>query len=169
MHAVYASTSGNVEIVVERVAQYLLEAGIRVELHRAEQTPIEVFRSNDLFLLATSTWEHGVLNHFFQPLHHLMTQEDFTGKRAAFIGLGDNRYEPVLFNNGIEILRKTWLDNHGQQIWHNLKINGEPYHILDTTVKTWATGLIPAVQNSEFHAGDQDPHPVFGEVPPVTS
>lgn len=155
MHAVYASTSGNVEVVVETVAKLLEASGINVELHRSEQTSIEVFRHNELFLIATSTWEHGVLNPFFQPLHQEMSKEDFAGKKAAFIGLGDTRYEPVLFCQGMEILKQTWTDNQGQQLFHNLKINGEPYHLLDTTVTEWTKGLIDALETDSSSEQNQ--------------
>ncbi|HYD35223.1 MAG TPA: flavodoxin family protein [Vitreimonas sp.] len=141
VHAIYASTSGNVEAVIEKVAGILRAAGQAVELHRAEQTSLDVITNNDTFIIATSTWEHGELNPFFRKLLEEMKDQDFTGKRAAFIGLGDTRYEPVLFCQGMEIVRKAWIDQQGQQIFQTLKINGEPYHHLETVVSDWAQGL----------------------------
>lgn len=141
IHAIYASTSGNVEITVEAAIEVLRQQGFEVVLHRSEQTAIEVIQNNENFILASSTWEHGVLNHFFQPLYEAMKKIDLTGKKAAFIGLGDMRYEPVLFNQGIKILHKTWHELGGEQLGGMLLINGEPYHILDTKVKPWATEI----------------------------
>jgi flavodoxin len=142
IQAVYASTSGNVEAVVEAVAAILTQAGHQVELHRAEKTSPEIFSQNDVFLLATSTWEHGVLNPFFQPLHKEMSKLNLAGKQAVMLGLGDTRYEPVLFCEGIEILRQTWLKQNGTQLGQTLKINGEPYHLLETTVAAWAKQVV---------------------------
>lgn len=65
LHVIYASTSGNVETVVETAAAVWREQGLTVELHRAEQTSIELVKENSQFVIATSTWEHGALNPFF--------------------------------------------------------------------------------------------------------
>lgn len=138
IHLVYASTSGNVETVVERVAQILQAQGFTTELHRAEKTAIDLIAQNDTFVLATSTWEHGRLNPFFEKLHAAMKETQMAGKKAAFIGLGDKRYEPVLFCEGMETVRKTWLNQGGEEIGTALKIQGEPYAQLETVVGPWA-------------------------------
>lgn len=138
LHCIYASTSGNVEKVVETVAQRWRDLGWQVTLHRAEKTQLSTIQDNTHFLFATSTWEHGVLNPFFARLFNEMTKADFTGKQAAFIGLGDTRYEPVLFCEGMQIVRQNWLKNHGQEVGSALRINGEPYSRLETMVIPWA-------------------------------
>lgn len=145
---IYASTSGNVEAVVEKVSEVLRSEGIESNLHRAEQTSIDVIRNNDLFIFATSTWEHGELNPFFQRVYNELEQEDFSTKRAAFIGLGDYRYEVVWFCKGIDLIRDRFLENGGKQIAGNLKINGEPYDMLDTVVAEWATKLAKIIKSS---------------------
>jgi flavodoxin len=138
VHCIYASTSGNVEVAVEAAAKVWQELGWDVQLHRAEQTSIELIRQENHFLLATSTWEHGALNPFFVPLFKAMSQEQFNGKQAAFLGLGDQRYEPVLFCQGMEIVKQVWQKNQGEIIGFPLKVNGEPYAQLDRTVIPWA-------------------------------
>ena len=135
---VYASTSGNVETVVEAAAQVWRELGWDVSLHRAEQTSIDLINQHTHFLFATSTWEHGALNPFFVPLFKAMSQTQFVGKQAAFIGLGDQRYEPVLFCKGMEIIRDMWQANQGEIIGFPIKINGEPYAQLERTVIPWS-------------------------------
>lgn len=141
-HAIYASTSGNVEVVVEHVATLLQAANFECDLHRAEITPVEIITQNDLFVLATSTWEHGEINPFFGKLMSEMSRLDLHGKRAAFIGLGDKRYEPVLFCGGMEQLKSVFIKQGGRVIYDALKIDGEPYHQLDSVVKPWANQLI---------------------------
>ncbi len=141
IHAIYASTSGNVEVVVETAAQVLRDAGHEVILHRAEQTPLDVIKDNGLFLIATSTWEHGVLNPFFQRLYKEMKDQSFAGKKAAFIGCGDSRYEPILFNQGIKIVQERWLAQQGEAIHRLHLVNGDPYHQLEL-IKIWAKGLV---------------------------
>lgn len=145
IHVIYASTSGNVEKVVETAAEVLRQAGLAVELHRAEQTPLSVITDNDTFILASSTWEHGVLNPFFQRLYSEMKDQDFTGKRAGFMGCGDRRYESVLFNEGIKMINRLWTKQGGQQLHHMHIIDGDPYPQLEP-VKVWATEFAAALQ-----------------------
>lgn len=146
---IYASTSGNVEAVVDRVAEVLTKEGWSVVKHRAEETAIEIITTNQVFVLATSTWEHGVLNPFFAKLYKEMQKTQFEGKTAAFIGLGDRRYEPVLFCEGMETVRRTWLANKGTELQEPLKINGEPYGLLDSVVTPWALKLNQSLRNSQ--------------------
>ena len=151
IHIVYASTSGNVEAVMEKVAATLQEYHYPVTLHRAEQTKVDVFNLTDIFILATSTWEHGEINPFWNRLLKEMEAVDLSGKNAGFVGLGDKRYEPVLFCNGMEILRHEFITRGGGEIFEPLKINGEPYNLLDTVVKEWAYNFIYKLK--EFYAG----------------
>jgi flavodoxin len=146
---IYASTSGNTETVMERVAQVFQEHGLQPKLFRSERTPIEIIQEYPQFVLGTSTWEHGALNPFFRPLLKSMKQLNLAGKAAAFVGCGDRRYEPYYFCEGIEILKREWLKTGGQQLGETLKIQGEAYAILDTLVQPWAEGLIPVFKSAQ--------------------
>lgn len=138
IYIIYASTSGNTELVCERIAEILQENKYSLHLSRAEKTNIDIIKDNSLFIFATSTWDHGVINPFFVRLLTEMEHEDFKNKHAGFVGCGDIRYEPILFCEGIETIKKLFLKNSGSQISHTLKINGDPYKELDTSVKLWA-------------------------------
>lgn len=146
IHIIYASTSGNVELVCEHAASYLY-SNFQIEstLLRAEKTDIEVILNNDKFILATSTWEHGELNPFFANLNQQMSRQSLKGKSAGFIGLGDKRYEPVLFCEGMEIIRRTFTEREGAQIGEALKINGEPHHQLNL-VDAWCNEFGKLIQ-----------------------
>lgn len=135
---IYASTSGNTEAVVEKVCSVWGEQGLKTSIHRAEQVDLETLDENTYFLLATSTWEHGVINPFFKPVFEALKERHLEGKLATFIGTGDTRYEPVLFCGGMNMLRERWLQQGGQEIGAPLKINGEPYQQLETRVSDWA-------------------------------
>lgn len=149
IHAIYASTSGNTELVIERIAETWKQQGLAVELHRAEQTDPEVIKQNSLFLLGTSTWEHGQLNPFFKKLFDALKEIDCINKSAFFVGLGDMRYEPVLFCGGMELLKERWLSRQGVQLSESLKINGEPHSLLPTIVTQWAEQAGALLQKSE--------------------
>lgn len=138
MQCIYASTSGNVEFVVETVAQHWDEAGTKTLLHRAEIADHQILNQESLFLFATSTWEHGVLNPFFDEFLLHMKQTDCSGKKAFFIGCGDRRYEAVLFCKGMKIVKQTFKEQGGEILGRPLLINGSPYGQKDTHIIPWA-------------------------------
>src|SRR3989344_5498173 len=153
IHLIYASTSGNVEIVMETIAKILKDKQFKIFLSRAEKTLPKTVKNNHRFIFGTSTWDHGRLNPFFDNLAQKMQSINCHNKQAAFIGLGDRRYEPVLFCDGIEKIRKLWLTKGGKQISSTLKINGEPYAQLNTIVAPWAALIAQAWTNN--HAPNQ--------------
>ncbi len=126
----------------EEVAKILTRHKYSVELHRAEQTTIDLILKNKIFIFATSTWEHGRINPFFDKLLAAMNDKSFAHVQTGFIGLGDRRYEPVLFCEGIETLKRKILGNGAKQLGSLLKINGEPYDLLDNEVAGWTRGFI---------------------------
>lgn len=143
---IYASTGGNTEIVMEKVAELLEKRGFAAQLHRAEQTNIAVIQDNQWFIMGTSTWEHGALNPFFRKLVKEFKEESLQGKVAAFVGLGDTRYEPVLFCEGIEKVKRAWESRDGESLGETLKINGEPYGLLDSDVTVWTETIIKSFE-----------------------
>lgn len=147
INLVYASTSGNVEIVVEAVAKILQQNGFKIVLSRSEKTPIQMIKNNKYFVFGTSTWNHGQLNPFFLKLYEAMQTMNFQNKEAAFVGCGDRRYEPILFCEGIEQVHELWLKKGGKNIGTMLKIQGEPYENLGSLVEPWASELAQLWKN----------------------
>lgn len=137
LQIIYASTSGNVEVVSKRVAQSLTESRINSVLHRADTTKFETIIENSYFIFATSTWEHGIINPYFDSLLRDIENSSMKGKFAGFVGLGDTRYEPVLFCKGVEIIKDAFTKSGGKQIGTTLKVNGNPYPVLDSIVGDW--------------------------------
>lgn len=136
---IYASTSGNVEAVSQFVSKHLNSKGYETSLHRAEVTSIKEIMDHPIVLFATSTWEHGEINPFFKPLLEDIGKANLSQKRAGFIGLGDRRYEEVFFCQGVEILKNAWETSGGRSIGTTLKVNGDPYVIMQTVIKDWAS------------------------------
>lgn len=137
VHTIFASASGNVEFVVDTIKAAWEEQGHYVEMHRAEVTSKEVIEHNNLFLLATSTWDHGEMSTYFKPLYEEMESMDLSGKYAFFVGCGDFRYEPVRFNTGIQDIHDRWLEQGGTKLHHPLKINGAPMLSVDNVINPW--------------------------------
>lgn len=140
IHIIYASTSGNVEFVCETVAKLLTKKNFEIELHRAEVTNFSIIDKNDFFILAASTWDHGIINPFFDKLMKEIENANLSGKKAIFIGLGDTRYEKHYFNAGIETLKNLWKEKGGEEVGNTLKINGDPYDQEDK-IKKWFENL----------------------------
>lgn len=151
VHIIYASTGGNTEHVMEQVAKYWQDSGVQVELHRAEQTSISVILENKYFLLSTSTWDHGTINPFFNKLLAEMKTADLSDKVAAFIGLGDRRYEKHYFCTGMLSLKEVWEKNNGRSVGIALMIGREPFEErIEQMVQDWAKSTLPLyTQDSE--------------------
>jgi flavodoxin len=149
IHIIYASTSGNTEYVMEQVAKYWQEAGMQVKLYRAEQTTISTISDNKYFLFATSTWDHGTINPFFNALLAEMKKADFSGKTASFIGLGDRRYEHHYFCSGMTLLKTIWEKNQGKSVGVALTIGREPFdQVIEEMVQKWATETLPLFEET---------------------
>lgn len=146
IHAIYASTSGNVELVVDTISAGWQQAGQQVISSRAEATSPEVLTHNSLFLFATSTWDHGIMNPFFNTLYEQMSTIDCSNKAAFFVGCGDFRYEPVLFNTGIQLILERWKERGGQELYHPLKLNGDPTKSLDNLIRPWVQATAQLLQ-----------------------
>jgi flavodoxin len=145
---VYASTSGNVEATMENIAARLCEANFKCELLRVEKINFSVFKKEKFFILATSTWDHGIINPFWDKMISEFEKNSLSGKKAAFVGLGDFRYEPVYFCRGIDILRDYFIKAGGEQVGVTLKVNGDPYEQFDKLVKIWTDNLIKQLQDA---------------------
>ena len=65
---IFGSTGGNTELVVDKVTEILESKGHQVDIRRAEESSYEDFKDHDLYLLASPTYGHGVLQHEFQKL-----------------------------------------------------------------------------------------------------
>lgn len=147
---IYASTSGHTEAVVDRVAKAWRKKGIKVALHRAEQVSMDVVKNNQLFVLASSTWNHGQINPFFKKFLKELTEVKLSpaDKKTAIIGLGDSRYEPVYVCESAVKLEKAWLAQGGKVVGKVLKIEGDPFTVLDTKVRAWAVKTLPAFEKN---------------------
>lgn len=144
---IYASTSGNVEATCEYVATLLEGHHFEVRLARAEKVDATEVINGQLFIFATSTWAHGEINPYFEPVLHDINHLEMSGKLAGFIGLGDTRYEPVLFTKGIDIVHDAFLKKGGQAVAETLRIDGEPYHQFEGLVKDWTHTFISELIN----------------------
>lgn len=147
IHIIYASTTGNTEAVCDTLNALLTQKGYTSVLHRAEETELTTITQNKYFILATSTWGHGMINPYYDELLAGIKYTDCKGKFAGFVGLGDHAYEEELFNRGIDTLKSAFIASGGAEIGNDLKIDGDPFSILDTKVPFWLDKYIAALEN----------------------
>ena len=138
---IFGSTGGNTELVVDKVTEILESKGHQVDIRRAEESSYEDFQDYDLYLLASPTYGHGVLQHEFQKLADQLKNQDLSGKKFAVIGLGDQRYEKEYLLESAKILEKLVKDHKGELVHVSLRILNTPVQYLDTTITAWAEQL----------------------------
>ncbi|GGC06188.1 flavodoxin [Marinobacterium zhoushanense] len=83
----YASTTGNTESIAERIAGVI--DGVSVELHDIATAGVESISGYDLLILGISTWDFGELQEDWDAEWETLSGVDFTGRKVALFGVGD--------------------------------------------------------------------------------
>lgn len=95
----YGTDTGNTERIAKQIKE-LLEAKLGantvdlLEIFRKKKEDMEKY---NLLILGMPTWYDGELQGDWEEFISEMTQIDFTGKRVAFFGLGDQYGYPSYF------------------------------------------------------------------------
>jgi len=149
---IYASTIGNTEATIEKIASNLDKNGYTTQKYRVEKIVNlkELLEQNNMFIFATSTWRHGDINPLWEKYLPEYNTMDFKDKYAGFVGCGDFRYEPLYFCRGIDILKDNFVKNGGTQVHMTLKVNGDPYQHFDKLIKVWTDGFIQELKKYEI-------------------
>lgn len=114
----YGSTTDNTARVVGMVKGELDEAGYKVDLYDIAGGCLDDMKSYNLLILATPTWDGGELQEDWQYVYDDFAKLDFSGKRVAFLGLGDQVEYPENFSDGIGTLAQPVYLNGGQVVGH---------------------------------------------------
>lgn len=83
----YASTTGNTESVAEQIRDLMTDEV--VELHNIAEEGVDAIAEYDRLILGISTWDYGELQEDWDAEWDLLSQMDFTGRKVALFGLGD--------------------------------------------------------------------------------
>lgn len=145
---IYASLTGNTEIVCEKLSEILDAADLDSGLFKAEEVHNDIFLQGRDFVLATSTWNNGQLNDMFLDLYEGLLEVDLTGKRFGFIGLGEISYGEENFCKGAQLIRKRVVDSGGEEICDMLKLDGEFNAAMEQELGTWSNSLIAGFKAS---------------------
>jgi len=83
----YASTTGNTETVAEQIAGLIED--IQVDLHDLSCAPVSLMMEYELLIMGISTWDFGELQEDWEAIWPDLEQLDFSGRKVALFGLGD--------------------------------------------------------------------------------
>ena len=113
---IYGSDTGNTELVTEDLVKLLGNVEVTTV---TDLTPEDWDYDN--FILGIPTWYDGELQSDWEEYFEEFKTIDFTGKKVAIFGLGDQLGYEEWFCDGIGILAKEILKNGGTVIGYTTK------------------------------------------------
>ncbi len=136
---IYATGSGNAELIAQSVHQGIIDAGINSHLHRAEQFPLDKITEHKNLILICSTWNVGQLQDYMVPLYKHMSELKLPRHQIAVIGLGDSvNYD--IFCGAADILQGLVEKTGAKQIGKTIKVDGPPHARLDE-FRVWGKNI----------------------------
>ncbi len=112
----WGSTSGNTEIAVEFMEEYLRDEGFEVDSFNVAETEPEKMLEYDNLIISCPTWNIGELQDDWDSIFMDYEKLDFSGKIGAFFGCGDAVGYPDNFLDAIGLLGKPFMKNGGKLI-----------------------------------------------------
>lgn len=122
---VYASMSGNTEMMADLIEESLQNEGLHVDRKEALDIEANDMLSYDYLLLGAYTWGDGELPDDFLDIYEDMNELDLNGKKAAVFGSGDRAYEH--FCGAVDLLEQQIVERGGELVMDGLKIEHAPY------------------------------------------
>lgn len=113
---IWGSDSGDTEDTTMTMEGKLTSYDL--EVINVAEASVEDFRKFDLLILGISTWYDGDLQSDWEDFFPTFEKIDFTNKRVAIFGLGDQYGYDEYFIDGVGILAKEILKNGGEVIGH---------------------------------------------------
>ena len=109
---IYGSDTGSTEYISEIIAEKLALENLDFKDVVAMKPPD--FAEYDIMIMGIPTWYIGELQTDWDDFFEEFKTIDFTGKKVAFYGLGDQYGYPDNFQDGLGILAEVVLDNGGE-------------------------------------------------------
>ena len=129
---IYGSDTNNTEFVVETYLMNELETIGKLDIKNINAISSEDWEGSDLFVLGIPTWYDGELQSDWEEYFEEFKTIDFTGKKVAIFGLGDQVGYDEWFCDGVGILAKVVIKNGGKVIGWTKKDDSYDF---DTTPK----------------------------------
>lgn len=98
----YGSSTCYTEMAGEKIRAQLGEA--LVDIFNINTTPIITAEFYDYLILGIPTWDYGELQEDWEEIWDVINEVDFTGKKVAIYGLGDQIGYPEWFQDAVGYL-----------------------------------------------------------------
>lgn len=138
---VYATLSGNTELVVAKVTFELETMGYLVTSKRVERVGVKECSEHRLVILASPTYEQGNVEAHFIPFLKDLSRRDNSQTNFAIIGLGDNKYYPEYLTEAAGIIENIVKTSGGKLVVPALRIGMSPLKYMDKLVPSWVEKL----------------------------
>ncbi len=112
----WGSSSGNTEIAIEFMIDYLEAEGFEVDSFDVGEVDAEKILEYDNLIISCPTWNIGELQDDWDSIFLKYKELDFSGKTAAFFGCGDQVGYPDNFLDAVGILAKPFMEKGGKLI-----------------------------------------------------
>lgn len=112
----FGTNTGNTEEVVDMLKEKLEENGFEVDVHDMASASVDEFGNYDNMIMSCPTWNDGELQDDWDAILDEMKEFDFSGKKVAFMGLGDQDGYPDNFVDAIGVLADVVEDKGGSVV-----------------------------------------------------
>lgn len=102
--------------ITEELTHDIVDAFESVEVKEISEVGASDFESYDCMLLGLSTWYDGDLQSDWEDFYDEFRTIDFSGKKVAIYGLGDQIGYAEYFIDGVGILAEVVLENGGEVV-----------------------------------------------------
>ena len=103
----YGSSNGTTEEIAEKIKKQLSDADV-IDIANASSEQISKY---DNIIFGTSTWGDGDLQDEWEDKIDILKDVDFSGKKVAFFGTGDQDGYPDTFVDAMGIIYETIEDS----------------------------------------------------------
>ena len=136
----YGTQTGNTVGVAEKIQDAL--ADLIGEIKCIQDVKAADFDSCDFFVLGGSTWGDGELTDDWQDFFPQLDRIDFTGKRVALFGLGDQVSYSYNFVSSMKLLYDKLQERGAQVIVSEVSTDGFTYDHSEAVVGGHFLGLV---------------------------
>lgn len=122
----YASTTGNTELMAEAIVAYLEDKNFKVVTKTFDFDPIDVeeLLEYDAVLVGTHTWDDGELPYEVEDFYEELDEVDLTGKVCGVFGSADSFYDT--YGGAVDLMGERLKRLGADMVPQRLKVDLEP-------------------------------------------
>ncbi|HLS61178.1 MAG TPA: flavodoxin, partial [Virgibacillus sp.] len=123
---VYASTTGNTEVMAEAIADYLIVHGQEVVIKSFDfdRIDVEMIADYDAVLVGTHTWDDGDLPYEVEDFYEDLGDVDIKGIPFGVFGSADSFYDT--YGGAVDLMSDRIKNLGGHLLPRQLKVDREP-------------------------------------------